>query len=560
MTKSLVPYRWVEIISLDHSFEMLELDRLVEYGFTGVTLWSSFEWPRRVDLDNYYFTLPVVYRKHADLNALRDQEMILRGQHFLRNYSRRAHHHGLKMMHGYHLCNFVGTRMEIAAQLRTKNLQTGIQQKRPDWFLASGEPDFSKPHFYEFMASELDDFFDAFPHVDGLFAWNCECSIFTPSRLKHQTVSKAEIARRAMKTVYEVCQRRGKIMMHDIHTAGADKELSSGIIDAAAELPELILGADATYSDWHMLLPTTPWLAEMKKKNRIYMGFDASGEFFGQGRTIGGWPRWITKHFNAAKEHGLSGITVRSSCIAKDNSCLVVPMLEFNLRLVSQLALHGTVDLDAEIKAWWKRHFSGELPDGMKEVFLSFEDYLEKAYYINGTNITEYNPDHGFSRKAVGVAPGYPCWHSEQFTKPGTPIAEIMCRMIPSSMHKSRPVQELRQEKLDAIAICDKATAKIKAMKMAEEDREYFLRKLQQARDFAEAFLLTINVVHPLYQLTGEHHDKSMTAPRVSLREELQKFLALAEAIEQRWGSEWYRRFTPKMREFATDIPEMLYR
>src|SRR5262249_31104071 len=155
-----------------------------------------------------------------------DQEMILRGQHFLRDFSRRAHHLGLKVMHGYHQCNFVGQRMDIAAQLRTKNLQTGLQEKRPEWFNEHGEPDFSKPHFYEFMTEELNDFFDAFPHVDGLFAWNCECSIFTPSRLKHQTISKAEIARRSMKAVYDVCQRRGKQMLHDIHTAGADKELS----------------------------------------------------------------------------------------------------------------------------------------------------------------------------------------------------------------------------------------------------------------------------------------------------------------------------------------------
>src|ERR1051325_5468313 len=116
MAKPFVPYRWVEIISLDHSFEMLELDRMVDYGFTGVTLWTSFEWARRVDLDNYYFTFPLRYRKHADLNELRDQEMIQRGAQFLTDYSRRAHHHGLTVMHGYHLCNFGGTRMEIAVQ------------------------------------------------------------------------------------------------------------------------------------------------------------------------------------------------------------------------------------------------------------------------------------------------------------------------------------------------------------------------------------------------------------------------------------------------------------
>ena len=51
-----------------------------------------------------------------------------------------------------------------------------------------------------------------------------------------------------------------------------------------------------------------------------------------------------------------------------------------------------------------------------------------------------------------------------------------------------------------------------------------------------------------------------LIAPRVALREELRKFLVFADAMEKRWGSEWYRRFVPKMREFAADIPTKLYR
>jgi hypothetical protein len=43
------------------------------------------------------------------------------------------------------------------------------------------------------------------------------------------------------------------------------------------------------------------------------------------------------------------------------------------------------------------------------------------------------------------------------------------------------------------------------------------------------------------------------------LREELKMFLAHAQAMESRWGPEFYRRFTPKMREFAADIPAKLY-
>lgn len=117
--------------------------------------------------------------------------------------------------------------------------------------------------------------------------------------------------------------------------------------------------------------------------------------------------------------------------------------------------------------------------------------------------------------------------------------------------HRSRHIEELRKEKLEAIAICDRAIAKLKTISMASEDRDYFVRRMQQARDFGIAYLLTINVVHALYQIVGEHHDKSIVDPRTTLREELNRFLAHADVMELHWGTEFYRRFAPKMREFA---------
>src|SRR5436190_22199461 len=141
-------------------------------------------------------------------------------------------------------------------------------------------------------------------------------------------------------------------------------------------------------------------------------------------------------------------------------------MLEFNLRLIADLARDGRADVDAQLAAWWTRHFSGALPAGMKEVFTSFEAILEKMLYLNGTNITEYNPDHGYPPKAITRTPGYPIWHSEQFAPVGTPIPEIMTRMIPPWGHRVRPVEDLRQEKRDAIALCDDALRRLVQMEM----------------------------------------------------------------------------------------------
>ena len=558
-TQTTIAQRWVEVLSCDCAFELMALERIPEFGFTGVNLWTSFEWERQADIDNYYYTLPVEYSRYPQLNALRDREMIRRGADFLHEYCRRAHRLGVIVQHVYHLCNFVGRRFEVTAQLRSPDVATGLQDVQPEWFNAHEEIDYSRPDFYEFMVAEVEDFFNTFPQIDGLFCWNCECSAFTPSRLTHQTVTHQQIADDAIHAVYDVCQRHGKVMTHDIHARGADAELTRGVIDAAAVCPDLILGGDATYSDWQIHLPTTPWLAEMANHNRIYVGFDVGGEFFGQGRTIAAWPHWITKHFEACLPHHPYAISVRSAVLSPESSTFMMPLLELNARLISQLAVHGEADFDGLVHQWWGNHFSGECPDGMSEVIQSFEAYIEKALYINGTNITDYNPDHSFPVKAVDIGPGIPVWHGEQFTRPGTPLSESMCRMIPPWGHQSRPVDVLRQEKCDAMAICDEALSRIGTMTMGEEDRAYFVTRLSQARDFAEAFLHTINVTHALYQIVGEHHDQSLSDPATALGAALQRFGAHADKMEERWGTTFYRQFVVKMRRFADDIPRDVY-
>ena len=154
-SQATVPHRWIETNACDHAFELMALQRYPDFGFTGINVWTSFEWERQADLDNYYFTLPVVYSRYPQLNALRDQQMIRSGADFLHEYSRRAHQLGLTVHHAYHLCNFVGARFGATDQLRTPDLVTGLRDVQPNWFNEHGEIDFTKPDFYAFMAAEV---------------------------------------------------------------------------------------------------------------------------------------------------------------------------------------------------------------------------------------------------------------------------------------------------------------------------------------------------------------------------------------------------------------------
>lgn len=135
-----------------------------------------------------------------------------------------------------------------------------------------------------------------------------------------------------------------------------------------------------------------------------------------------------------------------------EHVCRAYPDFILTSNGYTNLALHGEVDLDAEIRAWWKRHFSGELPDGVKEVFLSFEDFIEKALYINGTNITEYNPDPRFSAQGGQCRARLPGLARGTIYETGHAHRRDHVPHDPAGGHKWRPAQELRQEKLDAIA------------------------------------------------------------------------------------------------------------
>jgi hypothetical protein len=116
----------------------MELERLPDYGFTGATLQSSF---MNHGLDSYWYTIPVVYTRFSELNAVRDQTRLKEGATFLTEFIRRAHRLGLTVQHKYDLCNFVGGSPSDTRSGFEKNLEA-LKQAHPEWLRQrAGEAD-----------------------------------------------------------------------------------------------------------------------------------------------------------------------------------------------------------------------------------------------------------------------------------------------------------------------------------------------------------------------------------------------------------------------------------
>jgi len=545
--KPLVQFRWAELLSLNDVVTLMEIDRLPGYGFTGVTLWSSF---MNHGLDSYYYTLPVIYSRFRQFNEVRDKNRIKEGAAFLKEAIRRAHLKGLTLMHGYNICNFVGGQ-PVSTSLRTDAAYTAIRKVQSDWLNEYGEPDFSKDFWYDFMAEEIDDFFRQFPDIDGLFCFNCESSQFTPSRLYHQKIPRKDIVIRATQTIYDVCRKHGKMMTHDIHSAGANRQQTEDIIAAAGKCPDIILGADCTYSDWHMFLPTTPWLEKMKERNRIYMGFDCAGEYFGKGKVLGLWPNWIIKHFENGKKHNLTAITTRTQIWSKGISAFASPFLNLNVRVLMKLALEGAINLDREMEAWWKDNFKGQWSQELKEILLLFESLQKNILHVNYSNVSNSGisfPDSIFVGKdRVSFF--------EQFARPGTRLDPAIHTMTPEEGMTVKPFEYLRQEKLDGIAECKSAIKRLGHLNLPVETSQLLQTRFLQAKDVALAHLYHLDAAHALYQQIGEYQDGTVANPRAALREALAHIRAHADEMDGRWGSSFYDCFTASMRKFADSVP-----
>lgn len=536
-----VAERWAELIELHADATFLELESFPDYGFTGAVLWTSF----MDGLTDYYFALPVIYEKYAKFNVDRDDTRIRRAAEFLHEFVRRAHHRNITVMHLYHPCNLVPGAVKMGS--RYEDALPAIERHYPDWLNAAGEPDFSKDCFYDFMAAEIDQFFTEIPGVDGLTCFNCECSVFTPSVLRHQDISITEIVERAVDTVYGVCAKHGKRMVHDIHSGGANEEMSRAIIAACRKHPEIVIGADCTYSDWQFFLDTTPWVPEMKKNNPFYISFDVAGEFFGKGVMLGGWPGWITKHFANIREHRPDILCCRTAL--PKYSSFASALTRINLQIIGGLGHNGTVDIDAELEEWWGREFSGEWCDELKEMITTtMEPAIGMIFHINGVGMTNLA---GLYNSIWVNEAEKKVWFWEQWAEPGTPID---FSMVPEFGRETRPFAELQEEKRNGIALCENAIATIERLELPEDTCRFFVTRFRQAVDVANGFLHMMRAAYAMHQLAVNHYDETIADPAAMLTGAQASVREQADAMTERWGPDFFERIADQMRAFADSI------
>ena len=143
----------------------------------------------------------------------------------------------------------------------------------------------------------------------------------------------------------------------------------------------------------------------------------------------------------------------------------------------------------------------------------------------------------------------------EQFAEPGTRFDSMPDNWMLRAGETVKPFAVLRQEKLDGMALCVDAVAKLSKLGLPGETRLLWEDRFLQARDVACAYLHLLDAAPALNQQVGAYGDGTLADPKATLREAIRHLLTLADEMDERWGASFYDQFTASMRTCAASVP-----
>ena len=178
-------------------------------------------------------------------------------------------------------------------------------------FTPEGEPDMANPKIYDLIIGQIDELLAHTPQLTGIELWIEEGADTPLSRLKHQSLSIGEIVEKIVETVHAKCRRHRIQFDIDLHVGGGDRSTVEAILAASRKRPDLIVSADDTIGDLHLLLPFNSHLWRAAVTNPVQVHFDVNGEYWGRNiYPTCGLGQYVS-HLNEARALGASCVNGR---------------------------------------------------------------------------------------------------------------------------------------------------------------------------------------------------------------------------------------------------------
>ena len=156
----------------------------------------------------------------------------------------------------------------------------GFRDAYPEILNDYGDVEITHPLIRDFLENKLEDFFTAYPKMDGLILTLHETRI-PLLKLKHQKLDKIERVKYVTGILYDTCRLLGKeLVVRPFASIEEDYEMMTRAYEEIST--DMVIMDKWTQFDWSLTLPVNAFFRKIQR-NPLLVETDIFGEYFGLG-------------------------------------------------------------------------------------------------------------------------------------------------------------------------------------------------------------------------------------------------------------------------------------
>jgi len=304
------------------------------------------------------------FRKYSRFDNTKDMDYVQYSMDAINEACRKAKEYGIKMYQWHH---------EL-------DLPDEFKEVYPEILNRYGDIEVTHPLVKDFLENKLQDFFYAYPGMDGIILTLHETKV-PLLKLKDQKLGKVERVKYVTKILFDTCKALGKELI--VRPFASIEEDYAMMTKAYEEISTELLVMDKwTQFDWSLTLPSNAFYHKIKN-NPLLVEADIFGEYFGKGRL----PLMLKKHIiekvTYCEAFAPNGYMAR---IDRDGEYPFGDVNEVNIHIMN--ACLEDEDVDPVIDDFFASRY-GDASADIRRLMEETEDVLTKTIYSKGYYFSE---------------------------------------------------------------------------------------------------------------------------------------------------------------------------
>ena len=324
----------------------------------------------------------------------------------------------------------------------------------PEILNSYGDVEITHPLIKDFLENKIQDFFAAYPKMDGIILTLHETRI-PLLKLKNQKLSKIERVKYVTEVLYNACKALGKeLIVRPFASIEEDYEMMTHAYEQISH--DMVIMDKWTQFDWSLTLPENRFFSKINN-NPLLVETDIFGEYFGLGKLPIMLKKHIRKNYTYCEKFSPVGYMSRIDRAGYDS---FGDVNEVNYHIMEAYEM-GT-DPEVAMDEFFARRYPGCGPQ-VRALMEDTEDIQRHIFYLNDYYFTQGSrfPQINHSKNHFY----FEMMKDEHHLVSGE-------WFIPKTWERGS-IDALREEKQWAVTACEKSLEKLSALKDKLADADY---------------------------------------------------------------------------------------